>query len=50
MDINVDLLQWFINVLEVAEELKKTIIRKFKKRKVHSSFIDNICDADRADM
>ena len=66
MDINVDLLQWFINVLikktaggastlakksdvknknilnkELAEELNKPIIRKFKKRKVHSTFIDN---------
>ena len=28
----------------------KLIIRKFKKRKVHSSFIDNIWDADLADM
>ena len=27
---------------ELAEELHKTIIRKFEKRKVHSSFIDNI--------
>ena len=27
---------------ELAEELHKPIIRKFKKRKVHSSFIDNI--------
>ena len=26
---------------ELAEELHKAIIRKFKKRKVHSSFIDN---------
>ena len=28
----------------------KPIIRKFKKRKVHSSFIDNILGADLADM
>ena len=35
---------------ELAEELHKLIIRKFKKRKVHSSFIDNIWDADLADM
>ena len=27
---------------ELAEELHKQIIRKFQKRKVHSSFIDNI--------
>ena len=35
---------------ELAEELKKLIIRKFKKRKVQSSFIDNIWGADIADM
>ena len=35
---------------ELAEELHKPIIRKFEKRKVHSSFIDNIWDADLADM
>ena len=33
-----------------AEELRKLIIRKFKKRKVHSIFIDNIWGADLADM
>ena len=33
---------------ELAEELPKSIIRKFKKRKVHSSFIDNIWGADLA--
>ena len=27
---------------QLAEELHKPIIRKFKKRNVHSSFIDNI--------
>ena len=27
---------------ELAEELHKTIIKKFNERKVHSSFIDNI--------
>ena len=27
---------------QLAEELSKPIIRKFKKRKVHSTFIDNI--------
>ena len=65
MDINVDLLQWFINFLikkasgrgiknipnkELAKELHKPIIRNFKKRKVHSLFTDNIWDADLADM
>ena len=35
---------------ELAEELHKPIIRKFKKRKVHSSFIDNIWGVDLADM
>ena len=75
MDINVDLLQWFIHFLikktsggattlanksavqnknisnkELAEELHKTIIKKFDKRKVHSPIIDNIWDADLADM
>ena len=35
---------------ELAEELHKPIIRKFNKRKLHSSFIDNICGADLADM
>ena len=35
---------------ELAEELQKPIIRKFKKRKVHSSFTDKIRVADLADM
>ena len=35
---------------ELAEELHKPIIRKFKKRKVHSTFIDNIWGADLAGM
>ena len=35
---------------ELAEELHKTIIRKFNKRKVHLPFIDSIWDADLADM
>ena len=35
---------------ELAEELLKSIIRKFQKRKVHSSFIDNIWGADLSDM
>ena len=35
---------------QLAEELRKTIIRIFKKRKVHSSFVDNIWITDLADM
>ena len=35
---------------QLVEELQKPIIRKFKKRKVHSTFIDNIWGADLADM
>ena len=34
----------------MAEELHKAIIRKFKKIKVDSPFIDNIWGADLADM
>ena len=33
-----------------TEELDKPIIRKIKKRKVYSSFKDNIWGADLADM
>ena len=33
---------------ELAEELHKPIIKKFKKRKVHSTFIDNNWGADLA--
>ena len=67
MDINADLLQWFINFLikkllveqlkmqlmsnkELEKELHKLVIRKFQKRKLHSSFIDNIWCADLADI
>ena len=35
---------------ESAEDLRKPIIEKFRKRKVHSSFIDNFWSADVADM
>ena len=35
---------------ELAKELCKLIVRKFEKRKVYSSFIDNVCGADLADM
>ena len=40
----------FMQNEELAEELHKPIIRKFAKRKVHSSLIDNICGADLGDM
>ena len=36
--------------LDLAEELHKPIIRKFKKRTVYSGFKDNIWGADLADM
>ena len=35
---------------QLANELHKPIIRKFKKRKVYSSFRDNIWGVDLADM
>ena len=35
---------------QLAEELHKLIIRKFKKRKVYSTFKDNIWGVDLADM
>ena len=35
---------------QLANELHKSIIRKFKKRKVFSSFKDNIWGVDLADM
>ena len=35
---------------QLPEELHKAFIRKFRKRKVHSSFIDNIWGSDLADM
>ena len=36
--------------IELAEELHKPIIRKFEKRKMYSSFRDNIWGVDLADM
>ena len=36
--------------VQLADELHKPVIRKFKKRKVYSSFRDNISGADLADM
>ena len=35
---------------QLAEELHKPIIKKFKKRKIHAAFKNNIWDADLADM
>ena len=35
---------------ELTEELHKPIIQKFRKRKAHSSFKDNIWGADLADL
>ena len=35
---------------QLADELHKLVIRKFKKRKLYSSFKDNIWDVDLADM
>ena len=35
---------------KLAEELRKPVIRKFNKRKVHSSYIDNIWGAGLMDM
>ena len=35
---------------ELAEELHREIIREFEKRKVYSSFKDNIWEDDLADM
>ena len=39
-----------ISKKELAEELHKPIIRKFKKSKLDSPFIDNMCGDDIADM
>ena len=35
---------------ELAEELRKPVIKKFEKRKADSPFIDNMWGADLADM
>ena len=35
---------------QLAEEIRKPIIRKFEKRKVHAAFKDNFWGADLADM
>ena len=39
-----------ISNTELAEELHKPLIKKFKKRKVHSTFIDNIWVAGVAEL
>ena len=39
-----------LTIKQLAEELHKPIIRKFKKRKVYSTFKDNIWGVDLADM
>ena len=44
------LMSWIINWVELSVELHKAIIKKFKKRKVFSSFKDNIWGVDLADM
>ena len=36
--------------MQLADELHKPVIRKVKKRKVHSSFRDNIWGTDLADI
>ena len=38
------------NNYQLSEELHNPIIRKFDKRKVHSSFIDNVCGTDLTNM
>ena len=35
---------------QLAEELHKLTVKKFKRRKVHSTFIGNIWGADLADI
>ena len=59
MVIKEDQLLWFTNLIksailnesnyQLANELHKPIIKKFKKRKVYSSFKDNIWGLDLAD-
>ena len=65
MDIKEVLLLWFINIFDkkiavsgvaiiqneqFENKLHKPIIRKFIKRRIYSSFKDNISGADLADM
>ena len=39
-----------VNNLQLAEELHKPIVKNFKRKKVYSSYKDNIWDVDLADM
>ena len=53
-DIQIFLIKNLVEVVlpnyQLADEIHKPIIRKFKKRKVYSSFRDNIWGVDLADM
>ena len=40
----------FMSNKELGEKLHKPVTKKFKKRKIYSSFINNIWGADLADM
>ena len=42
--------KWEYVIQELSEELHKSIIRKFEKRKVHSPVVQNIWGANFADM
>ena len=44
------LLNYNVPKYQLANELNRKIIRKFKRRKVYSSFRDNIWGVDLADM
>ena len=50
MNIAENLEKEIISNKELAERSHKSINSKFEKRKVHSSFVDNIWGADVADM
>ena len=60
MDIRSVYLQRFIRffdrktpvpiIIKLTEELPKSINRKCEKQRVHSSFLDHICDVDLADL
>ena len=50
MNIAENLEKEIISNKELAERSHKPINSKFEKRKVHSSFVDNIWGADVADM
>ena len=49
-DVNTHANKSAFNNENLAEELHKSIIRKFKRRTVYSRFKDNIWDADLDDM